>query len=76
MSASKKAVGGKHTKEVGLLTSVAESIGSTIGTFVGSANAAKKAMTKDDGERGVKRRGKRLVRKSKTARHRTNKTQR
>ena len=64
----KKSRGGKRGKDAGLLTSVAESIGSTIGTIVGGANAAQKALTKNRGLRGVKRVRKKLVRKNKQVR--------
>jgi hypothetical protein len=70
-----KARAGKHNKVEGRLIGVAESIGSTIGTIVGSANAAQKALTQSQGMRSVKRRGKKLVRKSQKATRRT-KTQR
>lgn len=69
---AKKSRGGK---DAGLLTSVAESIGSTIGTIVGGANAAQKALTKNRRTRGVKHLGKKLVRKSKIVSRRA-KTQR
>lgn len=68
---SQKSLGGKRAKDEGLLTSAAESIGSTIGAIVGSAAAARKAMTQKDGIRSVKRRGKKLAQKSKQTRRRT-----
>lgn len=64
---SKKSIGGKRTNDESLLTSAAESIGSTIGAFVGSATAARKAMTQSHGIRNPKRRGKKPVRRSKRA---------
>lgn len=68
---SQKSLGGKRTKDEGLLTIAAESIGSTIGALIGSATAARKAMTQKDGVRSVKRRNKELVQKSKQTRRRT-----
>ena len=49
------------------LISVAESIGSTMGTIVGKASAAQKAVTQSPVARTVKREGKKLVGKSKKA---------
>jgi hypothetical protein len=72
-TSKKTALAANRKKDEGLLTTVAESIGSTIGTIVGSANAAQKAMTQSDGARSVKRQGKRLTRKSKIAKSRTKK---
>jgi len=70
---SKKGLRGKRSKakDEGLLTSVAESIGSTIGNIIGSANAAQKAMTSSREIRSVERLGKKLVRTSKKGRRRT-----
>jgi hypothetical protein len=68
---SQKTLGGKRTTDDGILTSAAESIGSTIGAIVGSAAAARKVMTQKDGIRSVKRRSKKLVQKSKQTRRRT-----
>jgi hypothetical protein len=65
---SKRTLGGKRKKDEGLLTNVAESIGSTLGTIVGSANAAQKAIAQSDAILSFKRRGKKFARKSKTAR--------
>jgi hypothetical protein len=68
---SKKSLGGKRSKnkDEGLLTSMAESIGSTIGNIVGSATAAQEAMTPSRGIRNVEHGGKKLAkgrRRSKT----------
>jgi hypothetical protein len=50
-----------------LLVSVAESIGSTLGTIAAKADAAQKAMTKSDVLGKLERRGKNLVRTGKRA---------
>ena len=57
----------KRKKGEAFLIRVAESIGSTMGTIVGRANAAQKAMTQSPVARTVKREGKKLVGKSKKA---------
>jgi hypothetical protein len=57
----------KGKKGDAFLISVAESIGSTMGTIVGRANAAQKAVTQSPLARTVKREGKKLVAKSKKA---------
>jgi len=57
----------KRKKGEVFLISVAESIGSTMGTIVGMANAAQKAVTQSPVARTVKREGKKLVGKSKKA---------
>jgi hypothetical protein len=44
----------KQKRDEGRLIVVVESIGSTIGTIVGSANAAEKAPTQSHGIRSVK----------------------
>jgi hypothetical protein len=62
---------GKRTKDVTLLVSVAESIGSTLGTIAAKANAAQKALTRSRVARTLKREGKNLTRKSKRAARRT-----
>jgi hypothetical protein len=49
------------------LISVAESIGSTMGTIVGKTSAAQKAVNQSPVARTVKREGKKLVGKSKKA---------
>jgi hypothetical protein len=65
---SKKTLGGNRKKDEGLLTNVAESIGSTIGTIVGSAKAAQKTIAKSDAILSFKGRGKKFARRSKTTR--------
>ncbi len=65
---AKRSLSGKRRKDEGLLTSVAESIGSTIGTIVGRANSAQKALTENRGTRGVKLLGKAVRRRAKTQR--------
>ena len=57
----------KRKKGEAFLISVAESIRSTMGTIVGRANAAQKAVTQSPVARTVKREGKKLVGKSKKA---------
>jgi hypothetical protein len=63
-----KTLGGKRKKDEGLLTNLAESIGSTIGTIVGSAEAAQKTIAQSDAILSFKGRGKKFARRSKTAR--------
>lgn len=70
-----KALAGKRNKDEGLFTAMAESIGSTMGTIVGRANAAQKALKSSPEVRRVKRGGKKLRGKSKRA-GRSTKTQR
>ena len=60
-----KALAGKRNKDEGILTTVAESIGSTMGTIVGRANAAQKALSQTSGPRHVKRENKKLGGKTK-----------
>src|ERR1700737_3334967 len=55
---------GKRTKDGALLTSVAESIGSTLGTIAAKANAAPKALTRSSAARTMEREGRKLDRKS------------
>jgi hypothetical protein len=62
-----KALAGKRNKDQGLLTTMAESIGSSMGTIVGRANAAQKALTQSSVVRNAKREGKKLRGKSKRA---------
>jgi hypothetical protein len=57
----------KRKKCEAFLLRVAESIGSTMGTIAGRANAAQKAVTQSPVARTVKRKGKKLVGKSKKA---------
>jgi hypothetical protein len=56
---------GKRPKDEALLISVAESIGSTLGTIAAKANAAQKALTGRRVLHAVKRERKKLMRKSK-----------
>ena len=53
----------KHSKDEGILISMAESIGSTLGSIAAKADAAQKALTRSTTK--VERESKRLVRKSK-----------
>ena len=57
----------KNKKGEAFLIRVAESFGSTMGTIVGRANAAQKAVTQSPVARTVKRGGKKIVGKSKKA---------
>jgi hypothetical protein len=66
-----KARTGRHTKDEALLISMAESIGSTLGSIAAKADAAQKALSPSHFAENVQREGQRLVRKSKTAARRT-----
>jgi hypothetical protein len=66
-----KARTGRHTKDEALLISMAESIGSTLGSIAAKADAAQKALSPSHIAETVQRKGKRLVRKSKTVARRT-----
>ncbi len=70
-----KARKGRHTKDEALLISMAESIGSTLGSIAAKADAAQKALSPSHIAETVQREGKKLVRKSKAVARRTkNKT--
>jgi hypothetical protein len=62
---------GKRPKDETLLISVAESIGSTLGTIAAKANAAQKALTGRRVVHAVEREGKKLLRKSKRVARKT-----
>ena len=66
-----KARTGRHTKDEALLISMAESIGSTLGSIAAKADAAQKALSPSHIAETVQREGKKLVRKSKTIARRT-----
>jgi hypothetical protein len=66
-----KARNGKSTKDGALLTSVAESIGSALGTFAAKAGAAQRALTHNSVVRGAEREAKKLARKSKRSARKT-----
>ncbi len=66
-----KARNGKRTKDGALLTSVAESIGSALGTIAAKAGAAQKAFTHSSVVRGAEREAKKLARKSKRSARKT-----
>jgi hypothetical protein len=66
-----KARTGRHTKDEALLISMAESIGSTLGSIAAKADAAQKALSPSHIAETVQREGKRLVRNSKTAARKT-----
>ena len=63
----------KRTKDTALLTSVAESIGSALGTIAAKANAAQKVLSRSSAAHIVDREGKRLARRSKRAARKTGK---
>jgi hypothetical protein len=68
-----KAHARKHTKDTALLTTVAESIGSALGTIAAKANAAQKVISRSSAVHVVEREGKRLARRSKTVARKTRK---
>jgi hypothetical protein len=68
-----KARARRHTKDAALLTSLAESIGSALGTIAAKANAAQKVLTRSSAAHIVEREGKRLARRSKTVASKTRK---
>jgi len=68
-----KAHARRHTKDAALLTSLAESIGSALGTIAAKANAAQKVLTRSSAAHIVEREGKRLARRTKTVVRRTRK---
>ena len=68
-----KAQARRHTKDAALLTSLAESIGTALGTIAAKANAAQKVLTRSSAAHIVEREGKRLARRSKTAVRKTRK---
>jgi hypothetical protein len=57
----------RHAKDETVLFSMGESIGSTLGAIAGRAHAVQKALTVSRVSRTVKRDGRKLVKKSKTA---------
>jgi hypothetical protein len=56
-----------RAKDAALLTSLAESIGSALGTIAAKANAAQKALSRTSAVHVVEREGKRLRRRGKRA---------
>jgi len=60
-----KARKGKRTKDATLLYSVAETIGSALGTIAAKAGAAQKALSQNSAVRSVEREAKKFARKSK-----------
>jgi hypothetical protein len=60
-----KARRGKHSKDEAFLISVAESVGSTLGTIAAKADAAHKAVTRSSIVHTAEREGRKLVRGSK-----------
>jgi hypothetical protein len=63
----------KHGKDTALLTTVAESIGSALGTIAAKANAAQKVISRSSAVHVVEREGKRLARKSRKVARKTKK---
>jgi hypothetical protein len=63
----------KHPKNTALLTTVAESIGSALGTIAAKANAAQKVISRSSAAHVVEREGKRLARRTKTVARKTRK---
>jgi len=61
----------KGTTDNALLISVAESIGSTLGTLAAKASAAQEALTRSRAAHTVKREAKMLMRKSKSIARKT-----
>lgn len=55
----------KHSKTEELLVSLAESVGSTLGTIAAKAGAAQKALSRSDITGHLEREGKKIVRRSK-----------
>ncbi|HEY6388582.1 MAG TPA: hypothetical protein VIX91_23125 [Candidatus Acidoferrum sp.] len=68
-----KAHARRRTKDAALLTSLAESIGSALGTIAAKANAAQKVLARSSAAHVVEREGKRLARGSKAAVRKTRK---
>ncbi len=68
-----KANARKQTKNTALLTTVAESIGSALGTIAAKANAAQKVISRSSAAHVVEREGKRLARRTKTVARKTRK---
>jgi hypothetical protein len=66
-----KARRGRHTKDEALLISMAESIGSTLGSIAAKADVAQKALSPSHIAKTVQRERKKLVRKSETAARRS-----
>jgi hypothetical protein len=66
-----KARTSRHTKDKALLISMAESIGSTLGSIAAKADAAQKALSPSHIADTVQREGRKLVRKSKAVARRT-----
>jgi hypothetical protein len=64
----------KHTRDEEILISVAESIGSTLGTIAAKAAAVPQAFMNSDVMHSVENEGKKIVRKSKSVARRVSKT--
>jgi hypothetical protein len=62
-----------RTKDTALLTSMAESIGSALGTIAAKANAAQRVLARSSAAHVVQREGKRLARSSKAVARKTRK---
>jgi hypothetical protein len=57
----------RHTKDEALLIGMGESIGSTLGAIAGRAHAVQKALSRSRVSRTVKRDGRKLAKKTKSA---------
>lgn len=63
----------RHSKDEALLVTVAESIGSTLGTIAAKASAVPEALAHSSFVQKAEREGKKFVRKSKTVARKLNK---
>jgi hypothetical protein len=61
----------RHAKDETLLVSMGESIGSTLGSIARGAHAVQKALSGSPVSRTVKREGRKLMKRSKSAEHKT-----
>jgi hypothetical protein len=61
----------RHAKDEALLISMGESIGSTLGAIAGRAHAVQRALSGSPVSRTMKRDGRKLVKKSKSAGRKT-----
>lgn len=61
----------RHSKDTAILTTVAESIGTALGTIAAKANAAQKALVRSSAVHAFERNGKKIVRKTKRVARKT-----
>ena len=64
----------KGNKNSALLISVAESVGSTLGTLAAKANTAQTSITRSRGAHRVRRKAKKLMQKSKSVARKTSRS--